>query len=96
MNVFKQTLSKSFPIIRDILIFSAAIVTIVFNYLAYPVREDIRSNTKAIRAVESDISNHKSDNTNSFNRFDSSLNTIIDKIDGVNTRLSRIEGKLEK
>ena len=96
MNDIKQILSKSFPIVRDILIFSAAIVTIVFNYLASPVREDIRINVRNINAVEQSLSEHKQSNTDSFNRIDSSLDSISTKIDGINTRLSRIEGKLEK
>lgn len=96
MNDFKQTLSKYFPIVRDILIFSAAIITIVFNYLSSPVREDIRTNTKSINAVEQSLSEHKQSNTDTFNRIDGNLDSISDKLDAINTRLSRIEGKLEK
>lgn len=96
MNAFNKILSKYFPIVRDILIFSAAIVTIVFNYLASPVREDIRTNVRDINAVEQSLSEHKQSNSDAFNRIDTGLDTINNKIDGVNTRLSRIEGKLEK
>lgn len=96
MNDLKKILSKTFPIVRDLLIFSAAIITIVFNYLSSPVREDIRTNIRNINAVEQSLSEHKQSNSDAFNRIDTGLDSIGTKIDGINTRLSRIEGKLEK
>lgn len=95
MNV-KEFFSKTWPIIQGILIFSASIVMVVYGVLSAPDRETIRALGVRVNAVETQITKHE-DLTgqmmvNTTNAFDQ----IKIRLDSINSRLSRIEGRLEK
>ena len=96
LNGLKKTFAQAFPLIRDILIFSAAIVTIAFNYLSGAIRQDIRTNAREINSVDEQLNRHVDSTTLVFESIDRKLNEIANKVGTIDSRTSRIEGKLEK
>lgn len=89
-----------FGTVRDVAILLAALVTIVFNYLSAPVREDLRTTKTDVQAIKDDFNAHKDANISAFTELNNSFNGLKDSIVGtnrnsINSRLSRIEGKLD-
>jgi septal ring factor EnvC (AmiA/AmiB activator) len=75
---------KLFPIVSDIKDIGAKIIA-QGNEIA---------NTKS--QCQSSLSQHISQNNTDFSRFDNGLTIISNELKSINTRLSKIEGKLEK
>jgi uncharacterized membrane protein YgaE (UPF0421/DUF939 family) len=94
MNDIKQFFTKTFPIVRDVLIFTTAVVTLVFNFLASPVREDIRATQRDILAIKDELSSHEAGNAATDDKIGTKLDEFLKYLNSIDVRLSRIEGAL--
>jgi len=109
----KNTFKEKFSLARDILIFIAAAITVVFNFFAAPIREDVRTNTRDVKAVDIrvtqtntqlEIEKQKCEELRTTISTDiKTLNTNLNKynenilitLSNINSRIGRVEGKLE-
>lgn len=104
MNV-RGFFQKTFPIIRDVAIFTAAIAAGLFNYLSDSIRQDIRANATGISTLEEKykgltttfktITDKQETNNKEIQQSISNLNDNFNtKFTTLSSQVSRIEGKL--
>jgi hypothetical protein len=86
-------------IIKNLFSLAAIGVAIVNLWLAYrlsPIVSDLKDFGSRINAVESQLDSHQDDSKRVIESIDTKLDQVKEGISDIKSRVSRIEGKLEK
>jgi hypothetical protein len=96
MNGIREFFSKTWPVIQGLLIFGASVVMVVYGVLSAPDREAIRALRKDVDATDETAEARDIKNEKESDKFTEKLDRIIELVTKIDSRVSRIEGALDK